>query len=108
MTLEEKATNYCNEMMCTICSNIRCGYKGKCAEWETRKTAYLAGVKENGIKWHDLQKDPSDLPNDSRVVSDQEGNNVKYVAHLDKWFYRHITCKANVIAWCEKPTFDKE
>lgn len=47
MTREEKATNYCNEMMCTVCSNIRCGYKGKCAEWETRKSYYLAGAKEN-------------------------------------------------------------
>lgn len=47
MTLEEKAEEYCNKMMCTICSNIRCEYKGKCAEWETRKTYYLAGAKEN-------------------------------------------------------------
>jgi len=46
MTLEEKATNYCNEMMCTVCSNIRCEYKGKCTEWETRKRAYLAGAEE--------------------------------------------------------------
>lgn len=46
MTIDEKATNYCNEMMCTVCSNIRCEYKGKCAEWETRKRYYLAGVEE--------------------------------------------------------------
>ena len=71
-------------------------------------TGFLAGLKAGRPQWHDLEKDPTDLPKDSRIVSDQEGNNVKYVEHLNKWFYRHITCKANVIAWCEIPIFDKE
>ena len=74
---------------------------------ENVEEAFLAGLKAK-TQWHDLRKAPNDLPNDSRIVSDQEGNNVRYVKHLNKWFYRHITCKANVIAWCELPTFDKE
>lgn len=70
--------------------------------------AFLAGLKAGRPQWHDLRKDPNDLPNDDRIVSDQEGNNVKYVERLNKWFYRHRTCEADVIAWCEIPTFDKE
>lgn len=59
-------------------------------------------------KWHNLRKNPNDLPNDDRIVSDQEGNNVRYVKHLNKWFYRHRTCEANVIAWCEIPKYTEE
>jgi hypothetical protein len=69
---------------------------------------YELGLKAGRPQWHDLRKDPNDLPEDGRIVSDQEGNNVRYVERLNKWFYRHRTCKANVIAWCEIPTFDKE
>lgn len=89
-------------------------YFGKKTElvevWKLKscKENFLAGLKAGRPQWHDLRKDPNDLPNDGRIVSDQEGNNVKYVVHLGEWFYRHITCKANVIAWCEIPTFDKE
>jgi hypothetical protein len=72
------------------------------------KDGFLAGLKAGRPQWHDLRKDPNDLPEDGRIVSDQEGNNVRYVERLNKWFYRHRTCKANVIAWCEIPTFDKE
>ena len=68
MTYEEMAEEYCNEMMCTVCSNIICGYKGKCTEWETRKQAFLAGLKAGRPQWHDLEKEPTDLPKDNIPV----------------------------------------
>lgn len=30
--------------------------------------AYIAGAIENGVQWHDLRKDPNDLPKDDRFV----------------------------------------
>lgn len=32
------------------------------------KQAYIDGAIENGIQWHDLRKDPNDLPKDDRFV----------------------------------------
>lgn len=114
MTLEEKAINYCNEMMCTVCSNIRCGYKEKCTEWETRKRYYLAGAKENGVVWHDLRKDPNDLPEDNCTVLVRLKKPItqfSYFCHPEKKFSCWNTeygCNVylhNVIAWCEIPQF---
>lgn len=67
------------------------------------KKAFLAGLKAGRPKWH-FVKD-GDLPKDGRIVSAQEGNNVRYVKHLNKWFYRHRSCEADVIAWCEIPKY---
>ena len=39
---------------------------------------YLAGAIENGIQWHDLRKDPNDLPKDTYDVLDQAGYKVHY------------------------------
>ena len=61
---EEMAEEYCNEMMCTVCSNIICGYKGKCAEWETRKRTFLAGLKVGRPQWHKVAD--GDLPTDDK------------------------------------------
>ena len=72
------------------------------------KDGFLAGLKAGRPQWHDLREDPNDLPKSNRIVSDQKGNNVIYIDTLNKWFYRHLTYRANVIAWCEKPIFDKE
>lgn len=54
-------------------------------------------------EWHKVAD--GDLPIDDRIVSDQEGNNVRYVKHRNNWFYRHRTCEADVIAWCEIPKY---
>ena len=71
------------------------------------KNAFLAGLKAGKQQWHDLRKNPNDLPNDDRIVSDQEGSNVRYVKFRNKWFYLDRTAEANVIAWCEIPKFEE-
>ena len=63
------------------------------------KQAYLAGAefgynKEN--EWHDLHKDPDDVPNDYRYV----WTNVGAGYHDDGW-YDDFGRLQNVIAWCE-------
>lgn len=73
---------------------------------EERKQAFLAGLKEGRPQWHDLEKDPTDLP---------KGNNpvlviIDYLA-LGKEYAIRENLKEDskgIIAWCELPTFDKE
>ena len=84
--------------------------------------AYIAGATENGIQWHDLRKDPNDLPpkldkysNCSDCLYVQYGG--KY-GNTDFAYYNFIenkwqryenaeNAKDKVIAWCEIPQFKK-
>ena len=77
---------------------------------------YIAGATENGIQWHDLRKDPNDLPQkveDERQISDtvwihidnwgtEEGY---YDYSLKSWIVRCRVVNIPVIAWCEIPQF---
>ena len=78
-----------------------------------RKEAFLAGLHEGQPKWHDLRKDPNDLP---KVVKEYITNigvmtfNRLKDRHL--WttpicdacdYYEEVTDE--VIAWCEEPQF---
>ena len=64
--------------------------------------AYIAGLKTGRKeKWHDLRKNPQDLPNGYRAVLNQEGKTAIYdpsrgFLGLDG---------AGVIAWCEIPKY---
>ena len=76
------------------------------------KQAFLAGLKAGRPQWHDLRKDPNDLPKDKHNVwckcLDECGEGW-YDKETDTWtlIYRgyHVHC---IEAWCEIPTFDKE
>lgn len=122
MTDEEMAKEYANENKRTYGSDeyaditdyiglkeaFLAGLKaGRKAEREYVKNNAFTSMKEQGLfpfdKWHKVAD--GDLPKDGRIVSDQEGNNVRYVKHLNKWFYRHRSCEADVIAWCEIPKY---
>ena len=77
-----------------------------------------AGATENGIQWHDLRKDPEDLPKDENVVTviyhDCDRHNT-YTACYDiiaeNWIYYNFDdgvwerLAYEVIAWCEIPQF---
>lgn len=62
-------------------------------------------IKDNGIVWHDLRKDPNDLPKDRHNVivaltngySEQDS----YLGY--RWDINH-RC---VVAWCEIPVFNE-
>ena len=68
--------------------------------------AYLAGLHEGQPKWHDLRKDPNDLPKEYTEVLDDEGRQVV----LRKGHWRFVyggdwEDDAIVYAWCEIPQF---
>lgn len=74
--------------------------------------AFLAGLKAGRPKWHDLRKDPTDLPKDKHNVWCQYLDQYEegwYDKDTNTWtlIYRdyHIHC---IEAWCELPTFEKE
>ena len=79
--------------------------------------AYIAGATENGIQWHDLRKDPNDLPNTDRDVwvkresEEKEQLDNYYNDEVEKgWgiMFREGYSTDDVIAWCEIPKFEEE
>lgn len=79
----------------------------------------LAGLKEGKPKWHDLRKDPNDLPLKMGIGSevvlisyDGEVTDFAYYnfeakrwEHDEDAFY---ICNPPPIAWCEIPKFEEE
>lgn len=74
--------------------------------------AFLAGLKAGKPKWHDLRKDPNDLPENKRNVWCDYGDGYgKGYYNKDDgcwWIEGHLYCTI-IDAWCELPQFtDKE
>ncbi len=70
--------------------------------------AYIAGSKG---QWHDLRKDPDDLPNEPNEKMSVNETWV-YVKFFDNTYVivdkGALNNYSGAIAWCELPTFDKE
>ena len=104
MTDEEMAEEYLQSIEGDDCVII--------TDREERKQAFLAGLKAGRPQWHDLEKEPTDLPKDNHNVwckaLDHYGEGW-YDKDTNTWtlIYRgyHLHC---IEAWCEIPTFDKE
>ena len=76
---------------------------------ENVEEAYLAGLKAARKEmWHDLRKNPKDLPDACLNIVNQDGEKVRYDYVNEVW----RTDDANdyicddTIAWCEIPTFE--
>ena len=71
---------------------------------------FLAGLKAGRPQWHDLRKDPTDLPKDTVSVLISRGlPRTDRARYNGKWYgYYSDDEIEDVIAWCEIPTFDKE
>ena len=72
---------------------------------------YHEGQKEH--EWHDLRKDPKDLPKlDKTDMSDYvitDKGVAYYNGRVKSWYIQNeYILSDDVIAWCEIPTFDKE
>lgn len=68
--------------------------------------AYEEGAEKNDAVWHDLRKDPNDLPKkDCEVVSIHENGNKAIL----KWKNGGWTCAIMIpiVAWCEIPKFEE-
>lgn len=113
MTLEEKAEEYAEKHA------FRIPYDGSNkfyddVDFKASKEGYLAGVKENGFKIHNLNKDPTDLPkrderfstNISIPVLTQDYTHAFYQFDDKKWYSQGNEVK--VTMWCEFPQFDLE
>ena len=88
------------------------GYALGCTKtpFESAKDGFLAGLKAGRPQWHDLQKDPKDLPKDTVSVLISRGTpRTSRARYNGKWYgYYSDDEIEDVIAWCEIPTFDKE
>ena len=78
---------------------------------------YYTGAIENGVVWHDLRKNPQDLPPckgfetySERLITDK-GYSV-YNFRKCRWYVDEPDCDCmvhrDVIAWCEIPKFKGE
>ncbi|MBO4640864.1 MAG: hypothetical protein J5710_14025 [Treponema sp.] len=87
---------------------------------EIRKQAFLAGLKAGRPQWHDLRKDPKDLPKKignylvcyidtvsmSKNVFELEFVDFLEDCHwIDETTHEIEKFDEGVIAWCEIPTF---
>ena len=76
------------------------------------KEAYLAGLKASKeTKWHDLRKNPNDLPQVHSTVLDENGDKITYRGG-DTWtvysdFYEKSIDADPPIVWCEIPKFEE-
>ena len=67
--------------------------------------AFLAGLKAGRQeKWHNLKKNPKDLPNNMRAVWTNVGSS--YYDHTDHCWRDEYSRTQGVIAWCE-PKFEE-
>ena len=73
-----------------------------------------AGATENGVQWHDLRKDPNDLPyteiNDTerKVIVMRENDIIDFDKYFKSWGWQKEVLRRTidkVIAWCEIPQF---
>lgn len=81
----------------------------------TIEEAYNAGTKSNGAVWHDLSKNPQDLPKDDRDVyvatlSPYEEKENAFEYDFDSWNGEEwfITAVNDVVAWRETPMFEEQ
>lgn len=67
------------------------------AEADLATIAYMQGAERYRTKWHDLRKDPNDVPNNCRYV----WTNVGAGYHDDDGWWDDFGRLQNVITWCE-------
>ena len=74
-------------------------------------TMYMQGATENGIQWHDLRKDPNDLPKKFGTYWVCRNQSYSPNTVTQEIQYSRVgwctDCANDVIAWCEKPQFKK-
>lgn len=66
--------------------------------------SFLAGLRAGKLQWHDLRKNPKDLPDTTRGVWTNAGAGYH---DDDGWWDDYGGWLQDVIAWCE-PKFEEE
>ena len=83
------------------------------------KYGFLAGLKAGKPQWHNLEKDPNDLPDEGTylvVWQNDKGYKEIFIMNYEEDDEEDLhwvdgDCENQdeyIIAWCEIPTFDKE
>lgn len=79
---------------------------------ENVEEGFLAGLKAARKEmWHDLRKNPNDLPLVHSTILDENGDKAEYIGHgewqaYSEYYERYIKVDPP-IAWCEIPTFEE-
>lgn len=82
--------------------------------WSGREEAIRDASFEDGakfgyhkaIEWHDLRKDPDDLPTDKHYKITSDGDIALYDYFWEKWYdLRSDELTYHPAAWCEIPRF---
>ena len=81
------------------------------AETDLATIAYMQGAERYKLKWHDLRKNPKDLPEPHSTVLDENGDKITYRGG-DMWtvyseYYEKDIDAEPPKAWCEVPTFEE-
>ena len=118
---EEMAEEYANNIDYTKTVKIfDCvPYHENCDVADMVAQAFLAGLKAGRPQWHDLRKDPNDLPDEGTyliVWRDDYGYKEIFMMNYEEDDEEELhwvdgDCEVqdeHIIAWCEIPTFDKE
>ena len=88
---------------------------GRETEREYVKNNAFTSMKEQGVfpfgKWHDLRKNPKDLPEPHSTVLDENGDKITYRGG-DTWtvyseYYEKGIDAEPPKAWCEVPKFEE-
>lgn len=95
-------------------------------EKKAYRDGFIACAKENGIIWHDLRKDPDDLPKVNRLVRVRLMSGMEHICETcyyepseDEIGYGKLIISfyelngewiddTEIIAWCEVPKFEVE
>jgi len=106
---EEIANKRCHEIMCYGHCSFNSPKHHRCGEWHREYNCALEGLKAGRPQWHDLRKDPNDLPKFRRniLVTCEYRSKLKKKRETFEWDY-NSEMPLHAIAWCEIPTFDKE
>jgi len=124
MTDEEMAEEYAEK------HSFRVPYDGSNkfyddVDYKASKDGFLAGLKAGRPQWHDLKKDPKDLPIEPDILKNKPDNHryewfivndvgksmsALYSFAKEKWFvdYEEMIIGANYFepnVWCEIPQF---
>ena len=105
MTDKELAEEWFNEYKPPECMTLN-GRKG----YSKRqiKQAFLAGLEAGKPQWHDLRKDPNDLPPPKHYVLSDFGS-IVYLKDSN-WYEATLNFSPEIdepIAWCEIPKFEE-
>lgn len=105
---------------------IYCTYDTKCQnpiiiekliEEKEQLKQQITEAKENGVIWHDLKKNPNDLPKNQNEVLCLLWEDSYYIGYYstncEMWCFSEFSlCKdeneGEVTAWCELPKFEVE